>query len=156
MSRYESIGRHLYAAYKPFLSVFSKKMNERVRVIVVNDDNELLLVRSWFGRQRWSLPGGGVGRGEETVVAAVREVKEETGITIRIPDLQDLGVMPYPDPEVHYELHGFWARANGTPKTMGIHRFEILNAAWYPVNDLPKNRSPIIEEFLRRAGLISS
>lgn len=131
-------------------------MSDRVRIVVINDNKEILLVRSWLGMQRWSLPGGGVGQGEEVVVAAVREVREETGITIRIPDLQDLGTTPYPDPALRYGLHGFSARANGTPKVSGIHRLEILDAKWHPIDKLPKNRSTIVSEFLRRAGYISS
>lgn len=156
MSRYEALGRHLYTIWKPLLSALSRNMRERVRVVIVNDNGDVLLVRSWFGRQRWSLPGGGIGRGEEVVVAAVREVREETGVTIRIPDLRDLGTIPYPDPEVHYRLHGFSTRANGTPKRAGIHRWEILEVRWHPIARLPKSRSPIVDDFLRQAGYASS
>jgi 8-oxo-dGTP pyrophosphatase MutT (NUDIX family) len=156
MTFHERLGFHLYNLLRPVLQLLSRRMSERVRVIVINDNKEILLVRNWFSRQHWSLPGGGIGAGEPIASAAVREVREETGVSIRIPDLKDLGTTPYPAETIKYQLHGFIAAANGTPKLHGIHRLEILEVKWCPIDKLPKNRSPIIEEFLRRAGHLSA
>lgn len=50
--------------------------------IVVNDKNELLLIKG--PRRGWEMPGGQVEEGESIMEAAVRETKEESGIEIKI------------------------------------------------------------------------
>lgn len=49
-----------------------------VSVICLNAEGKVLLVRTRLGAG-WSLPGGGVSRGEAPMAAAVRELQEETG-----------------------------------------------------------------------------
>lgn len=50
--------------------------------IVINDQNEILLIR---GPERgWEMPGGQVEEGESLHMAAIREVKEESGVDIEI------------------------------------------------------------------------
>ncbi|WP_096155575.1 MULTISPECIES: NUDIX hydrolase [Bacillus] len=51
-------------------------------VIVLNEQNELLLIKG--PRRGWEMPGGQVEEGESFTSAAVREVKEESGIDIEI------------------------------------------------------------------------
>ena len=59
------------------------ELNIRVGVYaVIIENNKILLTRQWDG---YSLIGGGVEKGETIEESIVREVKEETGLTI-IPD----------------------------------------------------------------------
>lgn len=57
------------------------RIGSRSRVLIIVDDS-VLLVKGWLGLDRWSLPGGGIHKGEEPARGAAREVKEELGITI--------------------------------------------------------------------------
>jgi 8-oxo-dGTP diphosphatase len=52
-----------------------------VAVMVLDKDNKVLLVKGYRG---WEFPGGYVGEGESIKEAAIREVKEESGITIQL------------------------------------------------------------------------
>ena len=59
------------------------ELNIRVGVyVVIIEDNKILLTRQWGG---YSLIGGGVEKGETIEESIIREVKEETGLTI-VPD----------------------------------------------------------------------
>ena len=58
----------------------SREKRNRATALVVND-GKLLLVRE-RGAKRWSLPGGGMKKGEEPAVAACRELDEETRLTV--------------------------------------------------------------------------
>ena len=56
-----------------------------VRVVVKFDDGRILMVRQQHPeREIWLLPGGGIEDGETSDEAAVREVKEETGLDVEI------------------------------------------------------------------------
>jgi mutator protein MutT len=67
-----------------------------VGTIIRNDDNHIVMVRRAIepGYGKWVFPGGYVDRGEEVLIAAVREAREEAGIDIRIDHL--LNVFSYP------------------------------------------------------------
>jgi 8-oxo-dGTP pyrophosphatase MutT (NUDIX family) len=50
-----------------------------VVVVAFDHTDRVLLVRHSYGRPLWSLPGGGMNRGEQPERAAAREVAEELG-----------------------------------------------------------------------------
>lgn len=57
-----------------------------VRVVITNDEKDkILMVRQHHeDRDIWMVPGGGIEEGENSIEAAVREAKEETGLDIEI------------------------------------------------------------------------
>lgn len=59
-----------------------------VRVIVLDEENRMLLVRQHHeDKDIWMVPGGGIEDGEGAKEAAVREVKEETGLDVTVSRL---------------------------------------------------------------------
>jgi ADP-ribose pyrophosphatase YjhB (NUDIX family) len=62
-----------------------------VTVLIVNEKEEILLVkrRNEPGKNLWSFPGGLIELGESIKKTAEREVKEETGLKIKVRKLLD-------------------------------------------------------------------
>ncbi|MEO8105005.1 MAG: NUDIX hydrolase [Candidatus Saccharibacteria bacterium] len=63
--------------------------SQRTRLLVVCDQ-QVLLVKSWLGDGKWSLPGGGRHRGEDSLTGAQRELAEETTLDVPLKDFQFL------------------------------------------------------------------
>ena len=55
-----------------------------IALVFIQQDDAILLVRQDYGEQYWSLPGGAMEPDEPIDEAAVREVREETGLDIRL------------------------------------------------------------------------
>jgi len=68
-------------------------------VIVVNDRGELLMIRR-TDNDNWAVPGGAMDLGESIAETAVRETKEETGITCEITGL--VGIYTNPRHVIRY------------------------------------------------------
>ncbi len=67
-------------------------------VVCVRDGKILLIERGWDPHKgSLALPGGYVDAGETAKAAAVRELKEETGIVVRETDLELVGFYDEPD-----------------------------------------------------------
>ena len=62
--------------------------------LIYKEDKILLQNRVKKDWQGWTLPGGHIEPGESIVDAVVREMKEETGLTIQNPELR--GVKQFP------------------------------------------------------------
>jgi len=52
------------------------------RVLVLDEQERVLLIRHSYGSPHWMLPGGGMKRGEDPLVCAAREVWEECAVRI--------------------------------------------------------------------------
>lgn len=56
---------------------------EMARVVVIKDGCLLAMKRNKFGNEYYTLVGGGIDMGETAQQAAIREVKEETGMDVK-------------------------------------------------------------------------
>ncbi|WP_068094305.1 NUDIX domain-containing protein [Novosphingobium rosa] len=57
------------------------------RVLGMDAQGRVLLVRHSYGSANWMPPGGGVKQGEDPLIAAAREFEEEIGVVLEAPRL---------------------------------------------------------------------
>lgn len=81
----------------------ANSMVPSVNVVVTNEAGEILLIRR-SDNDNWALPGGGIEIGESLTQAAIREVKEETGIDCEITGL--VGIYTDPKHIILYTSNG--------------------------------------------------
>jgi ADP-ribose pyrophosphatase YjhB (NUDIX family) len=92
----------------------------RVSVVVLTDDEKILLVRHRKGnRQYWVLPGGRLEYGETFQECAVRELKEETGLEVKVDKLIFLSEAIAPDRSRHIVNVYLTARVTGGTLKLG-------------------------------------
>jgi len=102
-------------------------------IVLVERGRELLLARSRrFQPGMYSVIAGFVELGETLEEAVVREVQEETGVSVK--DVRYFGSQQWPFP--HSLMVGFTAKyASGE---ITIDEEEIEDAGWYKVDNLPE------------------
>lgn len=66
-----------------------------VALVFIRKDDSILLVKQNYGEQYWSLPGWIMELGESIDQTAIREVKEETGLDVRLKRV--VGIYSKPD-----------------------------------------------------------
>ncbi|EIZ78218.1 hypothetical protein WSK_3193 [Novosphingobium sp. Rr 2-17] len=103
-----------------------------VRVLALDDQGRVLLVRHSYGSPMWMPPGGGLRPNEDPLLAAARELVEETGLILRDARLVAVG---------GEALHGARHKprvvvglAEGMPQP---DRREILAASFFALDELP-------------------
>jgi 8-oxo-dGTP diphosphatase len=69
-------------------------VNVGVFCAITNDKDEILSVKTNYGSKNWTLPGGHLENNESPIHGAIREVFEETGITVEIQNLVSIYSAP--------------------------------------------------------------
>lgn len=128
---------------------------------VLNEKNELLLIKEWTGplsasrvpSKQWKLPGGLLDAGESLEEATVREVYEETGVQC---DFE--GILSF------WHRHGLkWGKSDLyyvcllKPKSLELNicPVEISDARWMHIDDfLDQEDHPLITHVLERAFVL--
>lgn len=101
------------------------------KVVVVCGD-EILLIKTTYGYS-YSLPGGGIKKGEKPDEAAKRELFEEVGIRVDV-------ILPLPSFVTHEEykhdtVYSFYTEVQS--KDFTLDALEIDCAEWHSIHNLP-------------------
>lgn len=104
--------------------------------------DKILLARLGYAHKSWVLPGGGIDRGETPLQAAVREVKEEVGITISAPAFigEQSNIRQYKKVTV------FYFAAYVRSKDVVIDGQEIKDATWFKLDSLPTDAREYLKQ----------
>jgi ADP-ribose pyrophosphatase YjhB (NUDIX family) len=111
-----------------------------VRALIIERE-QVLLIRT-HGSQKWTMPGGGVKRGEALREAAEREAWEETGCKVESGRLLGIYINVHEGMTNHVAV--FVCRPLNPPT--GTFNLEIVEARYWPINALP----PTVSSGLRR------
>ncbi len=138
-------------------------MSNRIQFTVAVDlfvvrDGKLLLGKrqNTFGAGFWGLPGGHLEKDETIEQAALRELKEETGLTAA--SAQFAAVFNNNNREEPYIHFGLIAvGVSGEPKVMEPNKFTAWE--WFDLKDLPNKdilwvHTPLIKAFKKKIPLI--
>ncbi|WP_405501195.1 NUDIX hydrolase [Streptomyces niveus] len=108
-------------------------------VVLIAAGHVLLIERGWDPFEgMWALPGGHVDPGETSLVAAARELAEETGITLPVSALRQVGTFDAPgrDPRGRYVTVAYTATL---PQAVNASAGDdATDATWWPLNALPE------------------
>lgn len=116
-------------------------------ILVLNED-KILLINRKNEPLGWAIPGGLVDLYETMENAAIRELREETGIKANIKDIHLLGI--YSDPKRDSRGHTVSAVYVYFSDKMAIAGDDASDAKYFQINSLPENiafdHRKIIEE----------
>lgn len=123
-----SCTRDWYANPKPTANVLVER----------SDDGRLLLVRR--GREPfkgcWDIPGGFVEDGEEAVDAAIRELREETGLDVRLTGFVGVFGDVYGGDRGDHTCNLFWRGVVDQPEVARAAS-DVSELAWFRREELP-------------------
>ena len=128
-----------------------------VGALILNHRGEMLLIRTHKWSHRWGIPGGKIKRGETCEAALVREIAEETALTLQ--DIEFVMVQDCIEPvefqrSAHFLLLNYLARcADAEPQVMlneEAQAFQWLPLAEALLMDLNIPTRVLIEECVWR------
>lgn len=141
-------GRIMYILAWPALYLLFKG-TKRTRVIVSCGDR-VLFVKDWLGTGSWKLPGGGIHKNEDPTEAAIRELREETGIEVSKSELTKIDDCEINESEMPYRCFVYATKIANTKVKIKRQKMEISDIAWLNVDKYDElNISKATRQLLR-------
>lgn len=113
------------------------------RVLAFDEGGHVLLVRHSYGTGNWMAPGGGLRRGEDPLLASVRELREETGCGF--VDGWRVALVEEPLQGATNVVHVIAGQATGAPVPDGR---EVIEARFFAPEALPEPMSDLLRRDL--------
>lgn len=118
-------------------------------VVIYAPDRGVVVIRRANEPVGFALPGGFIEEGECAEDAAVREMREETGLDVELTGLLGVYSRPDRDPRQHTLTVAFAGRARN-PETLRAGD-DAAQAAYYPLDALPRplvfDHARILDDF---------
>jgi 8-oxo-dGTP pyrophosphatase MutT (NUDIX family) len=134
-----TIGKVVFWGLWPAWWVYLRINPPRSRVWL-ECNGEVMLVRGWLSAGNYELPGGGSHRGESAEAAAIREVREETGVTLSDRELKPLlSNIRIREHGLSYMCNCFVVTRTDKPKA-APRQLEINEVRWVKVEGLSSYR----------------
>ena len=105
---------------RPMIGVAGIAFDAACRVLLVRDDD-----------RGWSVPGGRLEPDERLVDACVRELREETGLTVRVAELAE--VFERIEPDLHYVILDYLVEVVGGTLAAGDDAVEV---GWFSLAEV--------------------
>lgn len=105
-------------------------------VLIQHGEKFLLLKRhpqKSYG-QHWNLPAGKLESGETPLQAALREVREESGIHLKEINVSPLGVLYFTGKEISFEFHLYFCDLYDEPDLI-LSAEETIEGKWWHWQD---------------------
>ncbi|MEO5597509.1 MAG: NUDIX domain-containing protein [Novosphingobium sp.] len=113
------------------------------QVVAIDPLGRVLLIRHSYGSEHWTLPGGGLQRGENAVAAAQREAFEEAAV--RLTGAVEIAVMKHMPHGSNNDIRVVAGWTDDTPRADGR---EIVAAQFFAVDALPPDMARSLPRLL--------
>ena len=125
-----------------------RKFPVAVHIFFLRDEKVLLLRRFNTGYEdgSYSVVAGHLDGGETVTRAAIREAREEVGVSIKAENLNVVGVMHRMSKEERVDF--FLAVTDWSGKVVNRERSKCDGLSWCSIDELPENTIPYIRRAL--------